>query len=195
LRPGSVIVTAEKSTVDVLMGDKDAVGITPNMAASAASAPLGDPDIVEKTIRCTSRKRNRANLVRIFQSSVMAVDKLTVDRTGVDEVSETQLDLAARDKSWAWSRSCPPPPSTRSRFRMGSRESGERFYVLSSSGATYVMKKKPNEAGVLAGACAGGSGQPGHDPDRPPAGVVMIPRPGVVSSTSDSLDSRLVGPV
>jgi hypothetical protein len=37
----------------------------------------------------------KANIVRVFQSTVVGVDKLTLERTGVDEVSETQLDLRA----------------------------------------------------------------------------------------------------
>ncbi|HZQ45642.1 MAG TPA: hypothetical protein VFC07_01410, partial [Verrucomicrobiae bacterium] len=32
---------------------------------------------------------------RVFESSVLAVDKLLVERTGIDEVAETQLDLRA----------------------------------------------------------------------------------------------------
>ena len=36
-----------------------------------------------------------ANMVRIFESSILGVDKLSLDRTGADETSETQLDLRA----------------------------------------------------------------------------------------------------
>ena len=79
LMPGSVIQTAEKSTADILMGEKLA-----NMTPTASRPSENGIDTGPK-----------ANVLHIYESSVLAIDKLIVDRTGVDEVAETQLDLRA----------------------------------------------------------------------------------------------------
>jgi hypothetical protein len=96
LKPGSVIMTAEKSTVDIVLCDKDAGipssyrggsgGSSSAPSVTPVSAPGNPPYIPEE---------ERANIIRIFQSSVLSVDKLTMERNGVDEVAETQLDLRA----------------------------------------------------------------------------------------------------
>ena len=190
LRPGSVIVTAEKSTVDLLMGDKDAVGLTPNMAASAPSAPSVTP-ISAKGGSLYVAEEEQANLIRIFQSSVMAVDKLNVDRTGVDEVSETQLDLRAGQIMGVVKKLSTP---SKYEIKIPNGVAGIRgtVYVLSSSGATYVMKKKPNEpASSLVLALVGSDSL--VTTRIVPGGSGYDPATGVVSSTSDSLNSRLVG--
>jgi hypothetical protein len=95
LQPGAVIRTAEKSLVDVTLGEQGAstsgAFSGPNLlrmpaggGAGAGGGGGGGPVDIEK-----------ANIIRIFESTVLGVDKLTVDRTGVDEVSDTQLDLRA----------------------------------------------------------------------------------------------------
>ncbi len=88
LQPGSVIQTAEKSTVDVVMGEAQgdvytgpASGPSP-ISTSGGGGGAGDMG-------------PKANTVHISASSVLAIDKLTLDKTGMDEVSETQLDLRA----------------------------------------------------------------------------------------------------
>jgi hypothetical protein len=94
LQPGAVIRTAERSLVDVTLGEEGTTGGTfagpyllnmPGGAGGGAGAGGGggSPDT------------EKANIVRVFQSTVVGVDKLTLERTGVDEVSETQLDLRA----------------------------------------------------------------------------------------------------
>jgi hypothetical protein len=98
LKPGAVIRTAEKSLVDVVLGEQGTAGGNfqgPNLlnmpggggggaGAGGGGGGGGGASDTEK-----------ANIVRIFQSTVLGVDKLTVERTGVDEVSDTQLDLRA----------------------------------------------------------------------------------------------------
>lgn len=190
LRPGSVIVTAEKSTVDLLTGDKDAVGLTPNMAASAPSVPSVTP-ISAKSGSLYVAEEEQANLIRIFQSSVMAVDKLNVDRTGVDEVSETQLDLRAGQIMGVVKKLSTP---SKYEIKIPNGVAGIRgtVYLLSSSGATYVMKKRPQEPpSSLVLALVGADSL--VTTRIVPGGSGYDPATGVVSSTSDSLDSRLVG--
>jgi len=192
LRSGSVIVTAEKSTVDVLMGDKDEVGLTPSSMASAI--PNNPPPVTAISAKGGSpyvAEEEQANLIRIFQSSVMAVDKLTVDRTGEDDVSETQHDLRAGNILGVVKKLSTP---SKYEIKIPNGVAGIRgtVYLLSSSGATYVLKKNPSAPPssmvlALVGADSlvttrivpGGSG---YDPAT-----------GVVSSISDSLNLRLTG--
>jgi FecR protein len=97
LKPGITIRTAEKSYVDILLGSAGSAGGAfsgPNLlnipggGGSGAGAGGGGGS-------GTSGEIEQANVVRIFQNTFLAVDKLTLDRTGVDEVSDTQLDLRA----------------------------------------------------------------------------------------------------
>jgi hypothetical protein len=85
LQPGTVIQTAEESIVDISLGEQQGGTITsPIGMAGPNTSNVGGGDNGPK-----------ANLIRIFPSSTLAVDKLILEKTGVDEVSETQLDLRA----------------------------------------------------------------------------------------------------
>jgi hypothetical protein len=97
LKSGAVIRTAERSLVDVTLGEPEASG-------SAITGPglLNMPAGGGAGVGAGgggggggASDTETANIVRIFESTVLGVDKLTLDRTGVDEVSETQLDLRA----------------------------------------------------------------------------------------------------
>jgi hypothetical protein len=79
LKPGTVIQTAEDSYVDVQMGTREVKPATPVLNNGTLYQP----------------QEPAANVVRIFESSVLAIDKLTSTPTGVDNVEETQLDLRA----------------------------------------------------------------------------------------------------
>jgi hypothetical protein len=85
LKPGAVVRTANKSAVDIMLGERTSSNflIPASTKSTSASSSLTMPD------------EEKANVVRIFQSTVLGIDKLTLDRTGIDEVSETQLDLRA----------------------------------------------------------------------------------------------------
>jgi hypothetical protein len=81
LKPGCVIQTAPKSLVDIRLGERE-----------AAVAPIS----YNPTSPLYAPEQQRANVVRIFENSALAVDKLTVEKTGTgDELSDTQLDLRA----------------------------------------------------------------------------------------------------
>jgi len=79
LKPGTVIQTAEDSFVDVQLGIRE----------TKAAMPVSNNGTLYQPEEPT------ANVVRIFESSVLAIDKLTSTATGVDTVEETQLDLRA----------------------------------------------------------------------------------------------------
>ncbi len=93
LEPGVVIQTATHSTVDIQLADRGMVSTSLQLAgqsgggASAYSPPASNA--------AYSPEEPKANVVRIYESSVLAVDKLTVERTSADEVADTQLDLRA----------------------------------------------------------------------------------------------------
>lgn len=79
LKPGTIIQTASGSQVDMLLWDREEVSermITPVFVYK--------PDV-----------ETRVNVVRMYENTVLALDKLTWMETGVDLVTETQLDLRA----------------------------------------------------------------------------------------------------
>jgi hypothetical protein len=82
LKPGCVIQTAPKAVVDIQLGERD-----------AAVAPAG----YNPTSPLYAPEQQKANIVRIFENSALAVDKLILEKnTGTgEELSETQLDLRA----------------------------------------------------------------------------------------------------
>ena len=78
VRPGTAIQTAADSRVDLVLGD--------------ASAPVARPvpsDMI------SYQPMAEQNIVRLWENTLMGVDKLTEMSTGVDVVTETQLDLKA----------------------------------------------------------------------------------------------------
>ncbi len=78
IKPGSVIQTADKSRVDLVLGD--------------GSAPVASPAPGEGLSYQPSVEQN---LVRMWENTLLGIDKLSVTQTGADEVSDTQLDLKA----------------------------------------------------------------------------------------------------
>jgi hypothetical protein len=93
LQSGSVIQTAEKSQVDVVMGEAQGGDVftasRPKPVSVGGSGGAGGGGGGE------ADNGPKSNIVRIQASSVLAIDKLTLEKTGMDEVSETQLDLRA----------------------------------------------------------------------------------------------------
>jgi len=78
LKPGTIIQTAAKSRVDLAVGD--------------SSAPIARP-VPSQTL--TYQPRAEQNMVRIWENTLLGIDKLTFTETGADVVTETQLDLKA----------------------------------------------------------------------------------------------------
>ena len=78
VKPGTLVQTAEKSRVDFVLGD----GSTP-VARGVPSDSISYQPSVEQ------------NMVRMWENTLLGVDKLTEAKTGADVVTETQLDLRA----------------------------------------------------------------------------------------------------
>lgn len=78
VKPGTLIQTADKSRVDFVMGDG-----SPPAAGPGAGEGLSYQPAVEQ------------NMVRMWENSLLGIDKLTATQTGADVVTETQLDLRA----------------------------------------------------------------------------------------------------
>jgi hypothetical protein len=79
LKPGAVIQTASSSQVDLLLSDQENVG----------------EQTITPAIVYRPETEARVNAVRMYENTVLGVDKLTWMGTGVDMVTETQLDLRA----------------------------------------------------------------------------------------------------
>jgi hypothetical protein len=83
LKAPAVIQTAANSHVDMVLGERDVVTREPSaLGELTSSAGSGGGE-------------ENANIVRISPDSILAIDKLTVEETGADVVSEVQLDLRA----------------------------------------------------------------------------------------------------
>ena len=92
LKAGTVIQTAsEGSYVDLVLGNEEAsapsavrMGVAGSMASTASPPPSSSS---------YTPAAGDQNIVRVFENSTLAIDKLTSMDTGADTVSETQLDL------------------------------------------------------------------------------------------------------
>jgi hypothetical protein len=91
LKAGTVIQTAsEGSYVDLVLGNEEASASTAvNMGGSSMVAAAGPPP----GSGSAPPSAGDQNIVRVFENSTLAIDKLTTMETGADTVSETQLDL------------------------------------------------------------------------------------------------------
>jgi hypothetical protein len=85
VKPGTLIQTSmDRGSYVDLVFDDSASGITP--VAFNPSAPAAPPGYKAAT---------EQNALRIFENTVLGVDKLTSEQTGADVVTDTQLDLRA----------------------------------------------------------------------------------------------------
>jgi hypothetical protein len=78
VRPGTAIQTAADSRVDLVLGDASAPVARPIPADMMSYQPMAEQ-----------------NMVRLWENTLMGVDKLTEMRTGEAVVTETALDLKA----------------------------------------------------------------------------------------------------
>jgi len=89
LKPGTVIQTASESYVDVILNNTKA-------SQSLSSAMSSDVSEVSNSSGGSGGKAKvTQDAIRIFENTVLSVDKLSITRTGADTVSDTQLDLKA----------------------------------------------------------------------------------------------------
>ena len=78
VKPGTIIQTADKSRVDLVLGD--------------SSAPVARPVAGDML---TYQPNAEQNMVRMWENTLLGIDKLAVMETGADEETLTQLDLKA----------------------------------------------------------------------------------------------------
>ncbi len=88
LAAGSVIQTGPDATVDIVLGKNV-------MMPQANPAPSRISEAPDSAVRglITYKPSAEQNTVRMTGDTVLAIDKLTVSDTGVDSVSDTELDL------------------------------------------------------------------------------------------------------
>jgi hypothetical protein len=89
MRPGNVIQTAPNSTVDLVLGDRVVGLIAPHGARITPPNPV--PPVALPI--ATAKAQPAQNAIRLQGDTVLAIDKLTIADTGVDAVSDTELDL------------------------------------------------------------------------------------------------------
>lgn len=85
LKPGAIVQTASGSYVDLVLNNAGAVESVKSISASAALS----------NVAAAPQPRTQQDAVRIFENTVLGIDKLTVNQTGIEPVTETQLDLKA----------------------------------------------------------------------------------------------------
>jgi len=87
LKPGSVIQTAQNSFVDIVLDGGDGSSAASYATSVSASSSADKADYL------SYRPTAEQDMVRIWDDSVLAIDKLTKMETGADVVTETELDL------------------------------------------------------------------------------------------------------
>jgi hypothetical protein len=94
LRPGTVVQTDRESGsyVDLVLGDGRVPVVSPRLAGAASVAPSATVAAAAPT---SARVMAQQNTVRLFENTVLGIDKLTATETGADLVTDTQLDLKA----------------------------------------------------------------------------------------------------
>lgn len=76
LQPGTIVQTAEKSRVDIVLGDPEAKPSETVWGEMLSYQPVAEQ-----------------NFIRLWENTVLSIDKLVAANTGTDMITETQLDL------------------------------------------------------------------------------------------------------
>ena len=90
LAAGAVIQTGHDASVDIVLG-KSIMMPQANPAPSQIALPAEEDADIRGLISC--KPAVEQNVVRMTSDTVLAIDKLTVSDTGLDSVSDTELDL------------------------------------------------------------------------------------------------------
>jgi len=88
LGAGNVIQTAATSKVDLVLGDKIPLHVNQMTPAPPQLGGYGLPPALTTTAHATAEQ----NVIRMQADTVLAIDKLLISNTGVDAVSDTELD-------------------------------------------------------------------------------------------------------
>lgn len=94
LRPGNVIQTDRDtgSYVDIVLGD-GRVPTVSQQGVTGAGATTPSAGGYPSTTAANARPMAQQNTVRLFDNTVLGIDKLSATETGADIVTDTQLDL------------------------------------------------------------------------------------------------------
>lgn len=91
LGSGAIIQSAADSSVDIVLSG-DPVAMPQAVSAPDTITPAADPNVRGLV---SYKPMVQQNVIRMWGNTVLAVDKLTQYDTGVDTVSDTELDLRA----------------------------------------------------------------------------------------------------
>jgi hypothetical protein len=93
LRPGTVIQTGidKGSFVDLVLGDGEATVASGSVPSTSATPVANNNNNNSKAYQPSAEQ----NVVRVWENSLLGIDKLTSMETGADVVTETQLNLQA----------------------------------------------------------------------------------------------------
>ena len=121
LRTGSLVQTAAKSYVDVVLGENDLAPVRAIAGNVSAFQSKAEQDIV-----------------RIHEDSVLAFEKLAITDTGNDQVTETQLDLRS-GKIFGTVKKL--APTSRYEIKLPNGVAGVRgtIYTISADGVVQVL--------------------------------------------------------
>ncbi|MCX7721689.1 MAG: FecR domain-containing protein [Verrucomicrobiae bacterium] len=122
LKPGTIIQTASDSQVDMMLWDRDEVSermITPVFVYK--------PDV-----------EARVNMIRMYENTVLSLDKLSWMETGADLVTETQLDLRA-GRIFGTVKKMPAASRYEVKFPNGVAGIRGTIYMLDASGLIKVL--------------------------------------------------------
>lgn len=90
LGAGDVVQSGVDSTVDIVFGDHAVLPqVSSHLAPPAVDLSGGRPASGMGSVQAAAEQ----NVIRLQSDTVLAIDKLTVSDTGVDAVSDTELDL------------------------------------------------------------------------------------------------------
>lgn len=138
LEPGVLIQTADKSTVDLFLADRD-------LPSGSAPAPIdANANFPEEGLQ-------RENVIHMTANSVLGIDKVTSDRTEAGEKTEAQLDLRNGQIIGRFGGSS-PGSKFEIKFPRGVAGIRKGVYALTSAGAVRVT----SGAVVVAESGAGG---------------------------------------
>lgn len=87
LPAGTVIQTAKGAYVDLVIGEGAPVFHSHRIGSTIPYPPSVQAAVFQPGVQ--------QNTIRLFEDSALALDKLSCTKTGMDEISETQLDLRA----------------------------------------------------------------------------------------------------
>jgi len=93
LGANTVLETADGSTVDAVLSGRRVAVLPPQVGFVPQQLSMSDDPNVRGWQAYTPRPEQ--NVIRLGPGTVLSIDQLTVDNTGADTVSDTELDLRA----------------------------------------------------------------------------------------------------